>query len=268
MSRFRFSEINLNRLGNAIARRAFDFPHNLAWKLAGKENREKLASFKDIYRGKRGFILANGPTLTSLDLSRLKGEITIGMNRIYLLFDRLDFQPNYYVAINDLVLNQYAEDIKRLAMPKFLNWNLRRNFAEGQYFFLRLRLSMRDHFERDIRKPLSSGGTVTYAALQLAHYLGFQDVILIGLDHSFDSQGTPNMIETRRSGEDKNHFHPDYFPSGTKWMLPDLRRSELAYAEARREFERDGRRILDATPGGKCPVFERVEYESLFRSDK
>jgi hypothetical protein len=49
-----------------------------------------------------------------------------------------------------------------------------------------------------------------------------------------------------------------------RWQLPDLLRSELAYAEARTAFERDGRRIVDATPGGGCTVFEREDFDRLF----
>jgi hypothetical protein len=34
---------------------------------------------------------------------------------------------------------------------------------------------------------------------------------------------------------------------------------------AREAFERDGRRVVDATPGGKLTVFPKVEYEALLR---
>ena len=38
--------------------------------------------------------------------------------RIYLLFDDLGFQTTYYCAANDLVLEQFADDISELSMPR------------------------------------------------------------------------------------------------------------------------------------------------------
>ena len=100
-------------------------------------------------------------------------------------------------------------------------------------------------------------------ALQLAYFMGFSEVILIGVDHNFVEKGTPNKTEVRTAETDQSHFHPQYFPRGVRWQLPDLQRSEQAYALARAAFERAGRKILDATVGGRCPVFERVAYEKV-----
>jgi hypothetical protein len=105
---------------------------------------------------------------------------------------------------------------------------------------------------------MASGGTVTYVSLQLAYYLGFTKVIIIGMDHRFSAVGIPNVAETRTEENDRDHVHPNYFPKGMKWQLPDLHRSELAYREARKAFERDGRRIIDATVGGACEVFPKM----------
>jgi hypothetical protein len=105
---------------------------------------------------------------------------------------------------------------------------------------------------------------VTFVALQLAYHMGFREVILLGLDHRFSAKGRPNRVAIRPDSPDRDHFHPDYFPKGARWQLPDLRRSELAYAEARTAFENDGRRIVDATPDGGCTVFERRDLQQLF----
>ncbi|HWR66605.1 MAG TPA: hypothetical protein VN364_10835, partial [Bellilinea sp.] len=134
----------------------------------------------------------------------------------------------------------------------------------GETIFLKTGLNLTDSFISNPHKSLSGGGTVTYVALQLAYYMGFRQVILVGLDHSFGDKGIPNKTEVRSQVEDANHFAPNYFPKGVKWQLPDLLRSELAYTLARKAFEQDGRRILDATVGGKCEVFEKVDFETLF----
>lgn len=255
-------ELTPVRIYEAIKRRIENYPHIAAWKSAGKD-KEFLKSFHNKHNGERCFLIANGPSLKKTDLTLLKNEITIGMNRIYLLFDE-NFYTTYFTTVNELVIEQFAEDIAALNCKKFVNWKQRNFFSnrDDMGYFL-VSQALNDGFSKGITEGVYSGGTITYVSLQLAYYMGFKEVILIGLDHNFEDKGTPNKTEVR-SGDDKNHFHPDYFPKGMKWQLPDLYRSELAYSKAREIFEKDGRRILDATVGGKCDVFEKVDYKSLF----
>jgi hypothetical protein len=93
--------------------------------------------------------------------------------------------------------------------------------------------------------------------------MGCEEVILIGVDHNFATRGEPNKTVVS-AGEDPNHFHPGYFGKGFRWQLPDLETSEMAYRMAREAYERAGRRVVDATVGGKLTVFPKVDYESLF----
>ena len=83
---------------------------------------QRLGDFKDIHRSQRAFIIGNGPSLKQTDLSKLKGEFTFGMNRFYLSYPELGFHSTYYVSINSLVIEQCAEDIRALPMPRFLSW--------------------------------------------------------------------------------------------------------------------------------------------------
>jgi len=267
--RFSSSKFPFSRIVAALRRRIGELPHALAWYIKpafAVENRDRLRRYHKIHAGERCVIIGNGPSLKKTDLSLLRDEVTFGMNRIYLLFDQIPFIPTYYVAINELVLDQFLDDINDLKMPKFLNWNRRSLFdrSSSDTAFLKLRFRFTDNFAKDITKPIFGGGTVTYAALQIAHYMGFQEVILIGVDHNFVDKGIPNTTEERVEDIDENHFHPQYFPKGVRWQLPDLRRSELAYEQARVAFEEDGRRILDATIDGNCPIFKKIEYQSLF----
>jgi hypothetical protein len=262
------AELTPRRVAEALARRVKGLPERVSWSLPagpGKRNRSRLGRCRDRHKGERCVILANGPSLASMDLSPLVEVPTFGLNRIYLLFDRLPFVPTYYVAINELVLEQFARDIECLPMERFLNWNRRSLFSERpSTAFLSIRLGLRDRFSTDVRVPIDSGGTVTFVALQLAYYMGFTEVILLGLDHRFSAKGPPNRTAIRPDSPDRDHFHPDYFPKGARWQLPDLHRSELAYATARAAFESEGRRIVDATPGGACTVFERGDFQQLF----
>ena len=99
--------------------------------------------------------------------------------------------------------------------------------------------------------------------MQIAYFLGFQQVVLIGVDHSFATQGKPNSTVVSQ-GDDPNHFAVNYFGKGFRWQLPDLDTSELGYIRAREAYKESGREIIDATVGGKLTVYPKVDYESLF----
>jgi hypothetical protein len=228
-----------------------------------RESVRRLAALKDIHRGQRCFIIGNGPSLKRTDLSLLKDEFTFGMNRFYLAFPELGFTSSYYVSINSLVIEQCASDIRSLPMPKFLSWRSRGLIRPtGDTIFLHTTYTGAK-FARDARGRLWEGATVTYVALQLAYHMGFQQAILIGVDHSFATQGKPNTTVTSQ-GDDPDHFHKSYFGKGFRWQLPDLETSERAYTLARDAYQRGGRRVLDATIGGKLTVFPKVDYNSLF----
>ena len=262
--RFNLSEISVNRLYSALKARWMEIPHSLAWVVHphARANRERIQSFREIHAGKRCFIVANGPSLVKTNLDLLENEITFGLNRIYLYFNNTTFRPTYYLAMNELILEQFSLEIKRLGMPKFLNWNRRSLYDpnDKSTIFLKSKMVIRDSFQDDLMHPLVMGGTVTFVALQLAYYMGFQKAILVGLDHSYVDKGIPNGTETRTAEKDESHFHPNYFPKGVKWQIPDLFRSEIDYRLAREYFECDGREIVDATNGGKCQIFKKVDY--------
>src|SRR5512146_2496007 len=58
----------------------------------------KLSALKDSHRGERCFLIGNGPSLRSTDLSRLRGEFTFGFNRIFLAAAELGFTPSCLVS--------------------------------------------------------------------------------------------------------------------------------------------------------------------------
>jgi hypothetical protein len=233
-----------------------------------RESIHRLAGFRDVHKGRRAFIIGNGPSLRQTDLARLRNEFTFGMNRIYLLFPELGFPTTYFVAINDLVIEQFKQDILELPMPKFLAWRSHRHFpaelpiSHIPNFLFTTYTGPR--FARDVRGRVWEGATVTNVALQIAFFMGFDQVILVGVDHNFASKGDANKTVVSQ-GDDPNHFAPNYFSKGYKWQLPDLDTSEIGYTLAREVFQRAGRRVLDATVGGKLTVFPKVDYNSLFR---
>jgi hypothetical protein len=226
------------------------------------DSQQEVHKYHNLHQGKRGFIIGNGPSLKKTDLSLLEDEITFGLNRIYLHFPEMGFETSYYVSVNTLVLEQCAPDIKSLSMPRFITWRGRRWF-DREVIFLDTDYTSPADFSGDLTGRIFEGSTVTYVAMQIAYYMGFDEVILIGVDHSFSTKGQPNKTVVS-SGADPDHFSSEYFGEGFRWQLPDLEASEQAYRLARTAYEADDRRILDATVGGKLEVFPKTSYEDLF----
>ncbi len=232
-----------------------------------RESIRRLAALKDIHKGKRAFVIANGPSLKQTDMSKLKDEFTFGMNRIYLMFPELGFSTTYLTVVNDLVIEQTSDDLANLSMPKFIAWHSRRHFPPQLPItqlptFLYTSYTGRN-FSTDVRRRVWEGATVTNVTLQLAFHMGFQEVILIGVDHNYTAAGKPNTTVVSQ-GDDTNHFSPAYFGKGFRWQLPDLETSEIGYAMARDAYRKAGREVLDATIGGKLTIFPKVDYDSLF----
>ena len=224
-----------------------------------------LAGLKDIHRGERAFIIGNGPSLKQTDLGRLRGEFTFGLNRIYLLFPELGFGTSYFVAVNDLVIQQCKDDIAALPMPKFLSWRSHRFFSHGPPPATFLYTTYDNPaFARDVRNRVWESATVTYVALQLAFHMGFAQVILVGVDHHSNVAGKANSTIVS-AGDDPNHFHPGYFGKGFRWQLPDFETSEIGYRLARQAYEAADREVLDATIGGKLTIFPKTDFLSLFK---
>jgi len=237
------------------------------------ESIRRLTELKDIHKGKRAFVIGNGPSLKQTDLSKLKNEITFCMNRFYLAFPELGFSATYLCITNDLVVEQFVDDINELSLPKFIAWRSHRHFLSQfsnspvsslQSLPVFVYTSYTGpRFTGNVRGRVWEGATVTNLALQLAFHMGIEKAILIGVDHNFKDKGEANKTVVS-TGDDPNHFDPRYFGKGIKWQLPDLDTSEIGYTFAREAYRKAGREILDATVGGKLMIFPKVDYDTLF----
>src|SRR5512136_2692341 len=104
-----------------------------------------------------------------MDLTPLAKEISFSLNRGYLLYDRIGAPATFHVVVNPLVAQQWTDELERLPNTKLIYWG-------------RPTRSMTPRFALELTGDIWSGATVTYAALQLAYAMGFDTVILIGVD--------------------------------------------------------------------------------------
>jgi len=228
-----------------------------------------LRVLRGVGQGKRCFIMGNGPSLKAIDPGPLAGEVTFGSNAIYLVKDWLGFLPTYHVTEDILVIEDRGKEISQLVGPKkfyskrfvekvppngdVVHPNIIYDYSEYRDF---------PAFSRNAAKRMWCGGTVSYLCLQLAYYMEYDPVILVGFDHHYvkPSHITADGVVWTSHGDDPNHIHPEYFGKGRRWHDPRVDRMERAYMRARYEFERVGRKVVNATVGGRLEVFPRVDY--------
>ncbi|MCZ2223453.1 MAG: DUF115 domain-containing protein [Chitinophagales bacterium] len=234
-----------------------------------KHYRSGLKKFYNIHEGQDCFIVGNGPSLNKTDLNKLKDYYVFGLNKIHLIFEKYpQFKLSYHVVVNPLVIEQIYNELEQgiynchsflsysdSKKIKFINPNIHKILTTNQWSFY-----------TDITRPICDGYTVTYAAIQIAYYMGFQNVFLVGVDHNFQQKGKPNEQQEFK-GEDINHFHPDYF-KGQQWHLADLEGNEASYALAKHDFHIVGREIYDATIDGKLQVFKKISFDDSLKIAK
>lgn len=224
----------------------------------------EIEQFHNLHAGQRAFVVGNGPSLKRTDPRRLGSEVTFGCNSIFLLED---FVPTYYCLENHICAEDRQEQINALPWAKFLSHDLRRWLTNG-HFFNAFRTAEIDTFSTDFAAGIQVGATVTYTMIQLAFYMGCDPVYLVGMDHSYNLeslQKDPGKAMLISTGDDANHFHVGCIGKGFRANYPHMDRMETAYRLAREAFEKHGRRIYNATAGGKLEIFERINFERLLR---
>lgn len=240
---------------------------------------ESLRLFKNLHKGQRCFIIGNGPSLNKTDLSKLKNEVTFGVNSIFLMTDLNGFIPTYYSVCDSHVI---AENVDRIldypVQYKFFPSIFRKyipSIKRSNVSFFMMNRGYNEvtspnysipRFSADISERVYDGQTITYINLQMAYYMGFSEVYLIGVDFSYviPDSAIVDGANITSTEDDPNHFHPDYFGKGRSWHDPVLHRVIKNYQFADMVFKWDGRIVYNATVGGNLEAFERADYYSLF----
>lgn len=241
----------------------------------------------DCHKGRRAFVLGNGPSLRVEDLDRLQGEITFASNKIYLAFDQTEWRPTYYTVADYLVAANNCDIISNLDLFALFPSQLEQfgcALTRGLWyeelfdnkFIDYLDEPARDRYEfffsRDVRMGVQGGYTVIYHQLQLAYYMGIRELYLLGVDFFFNIP-TKTVVDDRfysqtyryalESQGEVNHFHPDYRKPGEKWAMPRLDLQYQMFRTARQVFERDDGLLFNASRQTALTALERVCLEDV-----
>lgn len=219
----------------------------------------EVAKLHNIHNGKRCFIVATGPSLKSEDLDILKNndEICFSVNKIYHIFNETLWRPTYYVVADWRMQETLISDNPVLdgmdifvadTSAKFWSEHLFKNIYKfhQHYEYCSERLPK---FTDDFSRKSYTGSTITYTCIQLAAYMGFSEIYLIGVDFSY-----------AKNGGKYEHFYKEENLSS----LGFHKYVANAYLAAKIYAEKNNIKIYNATRGGNLEIFERVDFDSLF----
>ena len=232
---------------------------------------KRIQEFKGKYKGQRCFVVATGPSLTVEDLNTLhkNNEVVFSMNTIVKAFEKTEFRPTFYCIQDKEVYLKNKDKICCYQLPYILirraNVPLKRVRIEKKelpidknvYMY---RLNAIYHwtqvvygntkkqlrFSFDCAEEVFDGSTIAYSVLQLATYMGFKEIYLLGADCDYSGA--------------VSHF------DGTK-AKTSAANGEIfikSYQAAKKNLENSDVKIYNATRGGKLEVFPRVEFDELF----
>lgn len=231
-----------------------------------KEKMSKLTQFRNKYKNKKCFIVCNGPSLKISDLERLYDDkiYTFGCNLIFNLYSDTYWRPDFYVVCDFSLYKTYYDEIsslRNIGSEMFVKGICDIdgiNELEGiNYYYEGCRRKYNEDamFSDDIAKVVYSGFTVAYDMLQIAVYMGFSPIYLIGADFNYNGNAS----------SDGNHVY-DYKVKDKRKMAgksySDVPVNSMNVA--RKYAECNGIKIYNATRGGKLDVFERKNLDDLF----
>lgn len=232
-------------------------------------SRKKLKKLRNIHKGERCFIIGNGPSLDIKDLEKLKGEICFGTHRIYEIFDKTEWRPNYYCAQDHKLISSSVKSINQIdANNRFIGTVIGQRY-KGLKGVTYVKLDTRKfypelpEFSEDISSGVFEGFTVSYMCFQIAAHMGFSEIYLLGIDHNYSKVKLADGTVLEDSKVQDHFSEKDLIEN-----LPQLFKSTLAYEKAKAYGEANGIKIFNATRGGKLEVFERVDFDLIFENMK
>ena len=196
-----------------------------------------IARFRQRHPGERLFIAASGPSLSAVDPRRLKQETTLAVNDALLRFP-----GSRYAAIMD------SRKLHEL------HWELRAVDAvftlEGNSFGVELKYLGTEGFNVDVERGIYSGYTTTYFALQIAVFMGFRRIYLLGLDLAATA--------------DRSHFFGNR-PLQDRDRPEVYEKMQRSFEQAAPELERLGVEVYNCSPVSRLKRFPFRSLDEVLR---
>lgn len=247
------------------------------------------SALHEIHKGERCFILATGPSISTQNLLPLKDEICISINMFYLNHDYDAIKPRYHLVsgiaphpkITDKLGRLWFSEIEKKVKADYLLLNyLDRPFVERNIFFPSKKVFYFDFSMPLEEQPLEiidaatslyASQTASMMAIQLAIYMGFSKIYLLGMDHDgilrYTKRLPMHFYKPQDSIFEKQKIHDgDNLDWETEfhnqWILWKQYKILKKYTDLHKI------KIINVTPKSLLDVFERADYDSIVGDKK
>jgi hypothetical protein len=230
----------------------------------------KLRALKDTYRGRRGFIVANGPSLKSMNLSLLKSEFVCILNNGGRAIGGMLPHADMHVVTDNNKYRRFAAEFESVALTnsipyRFFNFKVRKNWkkldqrSNRPYFIIgNPRPLLQEGFVRDPWNGYGDCATVVLSAVQIMYYMGFSEIYVLGIDLDYQSQG-PYFYSL--GAKDRVH---EQDPKVQERRAASIPHADEEFGLALRVMQADGRKLMNAGVGGRLNALPRVTFAALF----
>ena len=245
----------------------------------------KNRNLRNIYAGRRCFVIGNGPSLSRQDLRVLSNEVTIVCNFFYKGKDEQNnWQPTIYCAADPASSNlrpEHYENVFRLieASAYVFDIGVLRKLYKLHREVPSLKKVLKSLYgvvfddplfmlsepiEVDMTRPIPGVGHTPMLSLMVALYVGCNPIILIGVDHDYEYRyfrGDYKVSHFYAENDDEIEIMP---VTSHLVMAEEVLKTYSSYDMIKKIARKMGVEIYDATEGGHLDTFPKVEYTSLF----
>lgn len=219
-----------------------------------------IENFQGACKGKRCFVIGNGPSLTIDDLNTLymHHESCFAVNYIIKTFDKTAWRPDFFVSEDVNFLSEKTIDWNKLEIPYLFVADTNEEFWSNEYNdnIFRYHLVYErcvnkfPKFSEDFSRKSYMGCSVIYSCIQLAAYMGYEEIILLGVDFSY--------------ADNQDSIYRHFYKEKNLNSIGYTKEVTNAFISAKKYADKKGIKILNATRGGKLEIFKRVDFNSLF----
>lgn len=241
-----------------------------------------IKQYKNKYKGNRVFIVGNGGSLRYMNLDLLKDEYSFAMNRISLIYNKTKWRPSFFICTTTNIEDpQWRKDIMttvNLGIPSFV-WSRLKNYFSGESNICYLNCTNGKEvtnepgeawWSNDPAKRVTKFGTSLIVAMQIAVYMGFNPIYLIGCDLNYSERKGLNSLlfklGLKSLTADKNHFDSRY---NTPGLPADQINMNMiaAHKLIKKNTDKLGVKVYNSTIGGSLEIYQRKDFKKLFKHD-
>jgi hypothetical protein len=228
-----------------------------------------ITKFKDIHYGKRCFILGNGPSLKEIDLTLIKNEFIFCSNW-FLNHQDINILKNLYYCTYDknFIYPKINEEWKKLIeknnfMQIFFPMEWKTLFNQNNITYLNYKENIKYTDLKNIDftsniQAYNGGSVLINFCIPLAIFMGFKEIILLGVDNNYypNGQFNPYFYDIAKH---KTYFD-DSISRNDDWMLETTK----AYIKINENKPKDVK-IYNANITSQLEVFEKKSFESFIK---